>query len=55
METGAVEEVIDPTTDPSECWYIPLHIVSHNGNFHIIFNAPISTRDKVSISTCYLG
>lgn len=38
IETGAVREVTDPLPDLAECWYIPHHIVSHNGKLCIVFN-----------------
>lgn len=37
-QTGAVQEVIQETTDYDECWYIPHHIVSHNGKSRVVFN-----------------
>ncbi|KAK3544057.1 hypothetical protein QTP86_000869 [Hemibagrus guttatus] len=38
LETGAVREVVESIPESSECWYIPHHIVSHNGKFCIVFN-----------------
>ncbi len=38
LETGAVCVVPDPVPDTSECWYIPHHIVSHNGKCRLVFN-----------------
>ncbi|XP_056121116.1 uncharacterized protein LOC130099439 [Rhinichthys klamathensis goyatoka] len=38
VETGAVREATDPLPDSAECWYIPHHIVSHNGKCRIVFN-----------------
>lgn len=38
LETVAVQEVVDPIPESPECWYIPHHIVSHNGKFCIVFN-----------------
>ncbi|KAK3541683.1 hypothetical protein QTP86_000569 [Hemibagrus guttatus] len=38
LETGAVREVVESIPGSPECWYIPHHIVSHNGKFRIVFN-----------------
>ncbi|XP_016393730.1 uncharacterized protein LOC107728153 [Sinocyclocheilus rhinocerous] len=38
IETGAVRKVSDPIPDSPECWYIPHHLVSHNGKFRLVFN-----------------
>ncbi len=38
IETGAVREVTDLIPDSPECWYIPHHLVSHNGKFCLVFN-----------------
>ncbi|KAK3544494.1 hypothetical protein QTP86_013150 [Hemibagrus guttatus] len=38
LETGAVREVVGSIPESPECWYIPHHIVSHNGKFCIVFN-----------------
>ncbi|KAK3553790.1 hypothetical protein QTP70_012164 [Hemibagrus guttatus] len=38
IETGAVREVVESIPELPECWYIPHHIVSHNGKFRIVFN-----------------
>ncbi len=38
IETGAVWEVTDLIPDSPECWYIPHHLVSHNGKFCLVFN-----------------
>lgn len=38
IEIGAVREVADPVSEQSECWYIPHHIVSHNGKSRVVFN-----------------
>ncbi len=37
-QTGAVQEVNKETTDSDKCWYIPHHIVSHNGKSRVVFN-----------------
>ncbi len=37
-QTGAVQEVNKETTDSDECWYIPHHIISHNGEYCVVFN-----------------
>ncbi len=36
LETGAV--CVVPVLDTPECWYIPHHIVSHNGKSRLVFN-----------------
>ncbi|XDV33330.1 hypothetical protein PO909_003765 [Leuciscus waleckii] len=35
IQTGAVQEV---TEECDECWYIPHHLVSHNGKSRVVFN-----------------
>ena len=37
IETGAVREVTEEEP-PAECWYIPHHLVSHNGKHRLVFN-----------------
>ncbi|KAL0196824.1 hypothetical protein M9458_005364, partial [Cirrhinus mrigala] len=38
IKTGAVREVTDFEPDSPECWYIPHHLVSHNGKCRLVFN-----------------
>ncbi|KAL0151370.1 hypothetical protein M9458_053364 [Cirrhinus mrigala] len=38
LEAGAVRVVPDPVTETPECWYIPHHMVSHNGKSRLVFN-----------------
>lgn len=37
IETGAMREVTEENS-PKECWYIPHHLVSHNGKNRLVFN-----------------
>ena len=37
-QKGAVQEVNKETTDSDKCWYIPHHIVNHNGKYCVVFN-----------------
>lgn len=37
IEAGAVREVT-PDKTPEECWYIPHHLVAHNGKNRLVFN-----------------
>ncbi len=46
LETGAVCVVPDPVPDTSECWYIPHHIVSHNGKCRLVFNCSHQYRGQ---------
>ncbi|XP_073722599.1 uncharacterized protein [Misgurnus anguillicaudatus] len=46
IDTGVVKEVADPVTEQSESWYIPHHIVSHNGKFRVVFNCSHQYRGQ---------
>ncbi|KAI2646146.1 Retrovirus-related Pol polyprotein [Labeo rohita] len=46
LEAGAVCVVPDPVTDTPECWYIPHHMVSHNGKSHLVFNCSHQYRGQ---------
>ncbi len=46
LETGAVCDVPDPVPDTPECWYIPHHIVSHNGKSRLVFNCSHQYRGQ---------
>ncbi|XP_029972685.1 uncharacterized protein LOC115406662 isoform X2 [Salarias fasciatus] len=37
IDAGLVEE-ITPDHPPVECWYIPHHLVAHNGKYRLVFN-----------------
>ncbi|XP_053710099.1 uncharacterized protein LOC128752671 [Synchiropus splendidus] len=38
IDSGTVQEVAPETIPPKECWYIPHHLVSHNGKNRLVFN-----------------
>ncbi|XP_067260302.1 uncharacterized protein [Chanodichthys erythropterus] len=46
LETGAVRVVPDPAPVTPECWYIPHHIVSHNGKSRLVFNCSHQYRGQ---------
>ncbi len=46
LETGAVCVLPDPVPDTSECWYIPHHILSHNGKSRLVFNCSHQYRGQ---------
>ncbi|KAL0188999.1 hypothetical protein M9458_016098, partial [Cirrhinus mrigala] len=46
LEAGAVRVVPDPVTDTPECWYIPHHMVSHNGKSRLVFNCSHQYRGQ---------
>lgn len=46
LETGAVCVVPASVPDTSECWYIPHHIVSHNGKSCLVFNCSHQYRGQ---------
>ncbi|KAL0161393.1 hypothetical protein M9458_045118 [Cirrhinus mrigala] len=46
LEAGAVRVVPDPVPDTPECWYIPHHMVSHNGKSRLVFNCSHQYQDQ---------
>ena len=38
LQAGAVQEANHQTSNQVESWYIPHHMVSHNGKNHLVFN-----------------
>ncbi|KAI2646144.1 ORF V: Enzymatic polyprotein [Labeo rohita] len=46
LEAGAVRVVPDPVPDTPECWYIPHHMVSHNGKSRLVFNCSHQYRGQ---------
>ncbi|KAI2661983.1 ORF V: Enzymatic polyprotein [Labeo rohita] len=46
LEAGAVRVVPDPVPDTPECWYIPHHVVSHNGKSRLVFNCSHQYRGQ---------